>query len=408
MSLRFNKSVCLIFVVVAFVLTGYAEDRNYILGTSINLTGGGTNRLSSEASTGQGSAQQPLFLYYGAFPELSLTSKGSRSTFNGTYSYGVDWSKASQKFGVQSHNGGLNFSTPLSEDLTISFTDSFLSTNSSAKFNASRGVATDPNAPFVFFPEAFQISTRANSAAFSVAYKATDRSSVTFTLSDLTRNYSGVSGTATTALSNQNRYSGEFSYGYQSGKDENWKIGYTAAYLSFRNFGNAYLQSPRVSYSNQIVPGVTLNLSAGLSQVTSQGPTGSSYLGYDSGASLRKSFGNNSSVSLNFSQMSADTSGLGSVSSTWRTGLSFNRATRDATMMVDASYFDTKGTLDNVYSAKGVTLMASAGHPLSSQWSVQVTGQYQRYSDTSLFGFQDRRFFVGLRYSNPSIWKGTR
>jgi hypothetical protein len=412
--LRFNKNICVALVIVSFALAGYAEDRTYVLGTSINLTGGGTNRLSGAGIGGQASGiginqatNQPLFLFYGAFPTINLESKGRQSIFDASYSYGTNWSKATQKFGIQSHQGTLRFSAPLSKEWKISFSDSALSTSSSASFNASRGVPTDDTQPFVFFPEALQITARMNSASFATDYQASDRSTVTFTMSNLMRNYEGVSSTAATALTKQSLYSGDLAYSYKSGKDETWKIGYTAAYFNFKTFGNAYVQSPHVGYSNQIVPGLTISVTTGISQVKSQ-TTGATYTGYDSSATLRKSIGNNDSLSARFTQMSADTSGLGSVSNTWRTGLSYSHPVGSATTLVDASYFETKGTLDNTFGAKGISVMANAGVPLSSRWAFQITGQYQHYYNASVFGFTDQRFFLSLNYNNPTLWKGSR
>jgi hypothetical protein len=412
--LRFNKNICVVLFIVAFSLAGYAEDRTYVLGTSLNLTGGGTNRLSGAGIGGQPdvtgvgpTTNQPLFLFYGAFPTINLTSKGRRSLFDASYSYGTNWSKATQKFGSQTHSGSLRYSVPLSKELQISFSDSVLSTSSSASFNASRGVLTDATQPFVFFPEAFQITARSNAAIFAAIYQASDRSSLTVNLSNLLLNYEGVNGTAVTALSNQNRYSGDIGYSYQSGKDETWTAGFTAAYMNFKTFGNAYVQSPHIGYSNQIAPGLTMNFTVGLSQVKSQA-TGASYTGYDSSAGLRKSIGSNDALSANFTQTSADTSGLGSVSNTWRTGVSYSHPQGSATMMVDTSFFETKGTLDNTFGARGIDVMANAGVPLSSRWAFQITGQYQRYYNASVFGFTDRRFFLSLHYNNPTLWKGSR
>lgn len=412
--MRFNRNICVVLFIVAFAAAGFAEDRTYVLGTSLSLTGGGTNRLSGAgiggAPNGTGVSQttnQPLFLFYGAFPTINLTSKGRQSLFDASYSYGTNWSKATQKFGIQTHSGSLRFSAPLSKEWQISFSDSVLSTSSSASFNASRGVPTDDTQPFVFFPEAFQITARTNAANFGANYQASDRSSVTFSMSNMMRSYEGVNGAAATALSNQNRYSGDVGYSYQSGKDETWKIGYSASYLNFKTFGNAYVQSPHISYANQIVPGLTMNLSVGMSQVKSQA-TGAAYTGYDSSAVLRKSIGSKDSLSARFTQVSADTSGLGSVSQTWRTGLSYSHPTGSATTMVDASYFETKGTLDNTFGAHGIAVMANAGVPLSSRWAFQITGQYQHYYNASIFGFTDRRFFLSLRYNNPNLWKASR
>jgi len=64
----------------------------------------------------------------------------------------------------------------------------------------------------------------------------------------------------------------------------------------------------RVGYSDQIVPGLTLQIGAGVSKVTSAG-SGGDYVGYDTSASLKKLVKANT-FSLSYNQDSGQASGV--------------------------------------------------------------------------------------------------
>ena len=74
-------------------------------------------------------------------------------------------------------------------------------------------------------------------------------------------------------------------------------------------------------------------------------------------------------------------------------------------MSVDASAFDTRGILDNTFNAQGYAATANLGIPLIRNWSAQVGGQFQRYEGLAVFNFTQKRVFISLRYSNPSLKK---
>ena len=386
-----------------------AQDRIYTLGTTLDLAGGGTNQAGAAAQP-----QSPSFFpFYGAYPSLTLKAAGAHTVLDSSYAYGYNRFESDPKYSDQSHTGALNFTWTLSPELKISLSDSFRSTADYATFNAIRGIASDagPPSPIVFFPVASHVISRGNTAFIRTDYKLDDRSSLSFNASHSLSDYLG---TQYAALPNQQRFSGDFSYQYQTGKYESWSLGYTAAYFDVAKhqaasspFHNAYSQSIYLSYSNQLMPGLNVELGAGVSKVDSQGPAGS-YIGYNSSANLRRTVGKTSSLSLHFTQNSGDTSGLGTISSTRSGGLSYSYATKVVTFFADASLFDTKGTLDNPYSARGGSATANVGFPLSKSWSVQTGAQYQRYTGSSAFNFAQKRVFLTLRYTNLAFWKAAR
>jgi hypothetical protein len=395
----------LLVFVILFTLILHAENGKYVLGTNINLTAGDANSLGYATQN----ANQPLVFFYGIYPTLRMAASGRRSSWSTSYSYGLDRTATAPTSKHESHAAMLTFSSRISSAWNIHLYDSFDATSDAATFNALRNVVADPNVPFVFYPTAAQITARGNTASLGADYRFADRSTVSFNVRHALRDYgSGGAGSAAAALANQQSFSGDMAYNYQTGAHETWSLGYTASYFNFSGystlsqFQNGYSQTGHLGYANQIVPGLTFNLSGGVSRVQGQG-TGESSIGFDSAATLQKKIDENRSFSLYFRRSSADTSGLGSVSKTNSGGVSFTRAGRKATLFSDLSVFDTRGILGSTYNSRGYAATVSVGIPLTRTWSAQVGGLYQRYEGLQAFAFTQKRVFVSLRYSNPSL-----
>jgi hypothetical protein len=130
-------------------------------------------------------------------------------------------------------------------------------------------------------------------------------------------------------------------------------------------------------------------------------------IGYNTSASLQKRFRSTSaqtnSIVLRYIQTSGDASGLGSVSNTRQAGFSLRRDTRSMTAFVDISAFETTGTLGNSLNARGIQGTATIGVPLTQTLSIQGGAQYQQYDHTSPYAFSEKRVFVSLRYTNPTL-----
>jgi hypothetical protein len=76
-----------------------------------------------------------------------------------------------------------------------------------------------------------------------------------------------------------------------------------------------------------------------------------------------------------------------------------------ADLFLDASVFDTRGTLENPLGTRGVSGAASIGFPVTETLSIHGGAQYQRYDQTAAFGFTQNRFFISFRYINPTLWR---
>jgi hypothetical protein len=105
-------------------------------------------------------------------------------------------------------------------------------------------------------------------------------------------------------------------------------------------------------------------------------------------------------LALYYTQSSGESSGLGSISDTRKAGFSMSRSGKTATAFIDISAFETRGRLDNTFSARGVAGTVSIGVPLTRTLSVAGGAQYQQYDHTSAFNFSQKRVFFSLRYGN--------
>jgi hypothetical protein len=396
----FRKLFALL-LIFAFVVSAQAQ-RRYTLGTSINLTAGGTNSFNGSTVPG---ATQPLFLTYGGFPSVNLTTQGAHSTFDANYSYGYNRTGANNS--TQSHAGSLSLGNALSTAWKVSLSDSFMSSNNATAFNALRNVIPDPTPIFVFSPVSSQIVSRSNSANVGASYQYTDHSSLSFSMTHNIVDYGSGDGSFGGALLNQQRIGGDISYNYKTGRQETWSLGYNTAYFNFSQSQNDYSQSGFLGYSNNIFRDFTLTITTGVSEIQTLGTTTARNTGLNSSVSLAKSIKSNS-FRVHYTQASGESSGIGTLSDTRQAGLSLNHAGRHTTEFVDVAVFDTHGILGNTLTSRGASATTSLGLVLSKDWSLQVGGLYQAYDHTSTFGFTQKQVFVSLRYNNPNLWTGPR
>ena len=152
-------------------------------------------------------------------------------------------------------------------------------------------------------------------------------------------------------------------------------------------------------------PTLTLYVAAGPSFVQN---SGNSYATYDASVRLLKLLKPNL-VSLYYSYASGEGTGLGSISDTQHAGFGFSRPVRKKiSLSLDLSGFQSHGRLGNAYGTRGASGAATVGVALNKTMSLNVGGQYQRYDQAAIFGFQDRRLFVSLRFLTPELWRFAR
>jgi hypothetical protein len=370
--------------------------RRYAVGPVIDLVGGGSNRPAGAISLGSGS--QRFFLFYGVYPSITMTSRGARSVVDASYAFGLNRTETDQSINSQSHTASLRLSTRVSPSWNVSLSESFTATSDAATFNALRGVPRSPEDPLVFNPVAIHALARTNNTSILADYTLSDKSAISISGAHTVRNYSGL-GTTGGGLSDQQHTSGGIAYARTVGHAK-WSLGYTGSYFDFANFSSTQSHVSRVGYSDRIVPGLTFQVNVGVSYLKSRGAE-TNYVGYNTSASLQKTI-TGASFSMYYTQDSGRPTGLGSISDARRVGLTINRAGRNATLFVDVSVFDTRGSLGNIFNTRGASAAANFGIPLTRTVSLQAGAQYQRQNST--LGFTQKRLFVSLRYNNPNLW----
>lgn len=386
-----------------FLLSGLtlsAQERRYVVGTSIDLVGGATNNLSSTSIPVQ--QPQSLFFFYGAYPSINIESSNPRSVWNAGYGFGVNRMEGQSQLHSNSHSASLSLSSVLSPRWKIGLSDSFAVTNDVASFNAFRGVVPSlQDFRFLFDPVAIRTVSQTNRANGNAEYTMNDRSSLSFGAEHSLRNYdgTGLSG----SLSDQQYSSGNVTYSRKTSMYETWTLEYTGSYFRFENFENSFSQRGDVGYSTQIRRDLALGLTVGASHVRTL-RTQDTYVGYNTSATLQKTF-QTSSLSLYYLQTAGDASGLGSISDTRTAGLSFGHRGQTTSVSVNVSAFDTRARLDNTFSTKGVAGNATVGIRLTRMVSFQAGVMYQHYDQSSPYGFDQKRAFFSLRYENPALFR---
>lgn len=405
MSRRVFFLLCLFVAIPLF-----AQERRYTVGTTVDLVGGSTNYLNGNLAQNQ--QNRPFFYFYGAYPSLNVVSTGAHSVVTGSYSLGLSRAASYSNLRSDSHSFSLRFSQTLSEHLKINIAEAFQVTDDASTFNAFRGVTPSPeDFRFIFNPVTARLTSRNNNTSFVTDYTLDDKSSISFTGSHSFLNY----GNAQTLnfLSDQQRLSGGMTYNRKTSPYETWSVGYTVNYFDYANpgsanvsFQNSLSQVAHVGYSTRVGRDLNLQFSVGASQ-TQDLVSRQSYVGYNTSASFGRTIQNNS-FSLFYNQTSGESIGLGSISNTRTAGISVNRAQKNLNIYLNASAFETVGTLANTLNARGVQGAATIGIPLSSRWAVQGGVQYQQYDHSSPIAVSQKRVFMSLRYTNPDLFKFLR
>jgi hypothetical protein len=204
-------------------------------------------------------------------------------------------------------------------------------------------------------------------------------------------------------LSDQQRISA--SVGYSRSSERNtWSFGYTGAQFIFTSFQNSRSHSLSVGYTRRLTQMLSLHLSGGPSYTETTEAVRHN-LGANASFGIQQTV-RNGSFTFNVSQSASDASGLGSVSTNRQVGLGMTRTFgRAVSVALDIAALDSKENSIRALATRSVTAGGSVGYSFARRWSVNWGGQYQRYEGNSLFGFDQKRLFVSLRYSNPEIWR---
>ena len=375
--------------------------RKYVIGSRIDFLTGGSNM-----PFGTGLISTNEFLpFYGAHPSIDMTSTGEHSVLKSSYAFGYDRIDSDTPWISRSHAASLMLSVQPGAKWKVSLSESFSMTSDLATFNGIRGVSLfDQGFIFPFYPVTSQHAVKTNGFGFGTDYSFNDKAAVSVNVSHDLRYYgdAAIEG----QLSDQQRAFAEVRYTRRVDQRNSWTVGYSSTYFSFRDFENAVSQATTVGFSRSFTPSLSLTMSAGPSRVENL-KSKDSNVSYNANVTLQERL-RKAAISIYFVQYGGDASGLGSISDTRRAGFNVRFDSKRATLFMDVSAFDTKGTLDNLYNTRGAAVSASVGLPLNRTFSLNAGGQYQRYDHTADFGFEQKRLFVSLRMETPSLWRFAR
>jgi len=377
-----------------------AEDRKYLVGTVVDLVGGGISSQNLPRPNAVGS------FFYEVYPSIQVRSAGSHSELEISYVFGLSRFNKDFNYNLNSHGVAAMFSGFVAPKWKLSLLDRFQRSSNFATFDATRGVLSTPNG-FVFNPVTYTTSTETNNVSFTADYTINEKSTLSLSASHWFVTYlqdqvfRGV-------LFDQQRVSENISYSRNVTATRGWNVAYNGSYSDFGGqFSNAHTHAFSAGYFEKIGQDLTLRLAAGPTYVQALGPSGS-YTGYNARASVEKPIKTNA-LSLYFSHETGGSTGLGSISDSNRAGLGVSRPVGSAArFFADVSMFDVRNKVDIAYRTRGISAAANIGIPVGRMWSLHWGAQYQRYDDTSIFGFEQKRIYISLRFNDPELWKLTR
>ena len=390
----------LLIVPAATALQLKAEDRKYMIGTTIDLVGGGNRAQTPSLSNAAGS------FFYEAYPSVDIRSAGSHSQLEISYAFGLSRFNNDLNYNSNSHAVSAMLSGSVAPKWKLSVADRFQRSSNFATFDATRGILSTANG-FVFNPVAHDILTETNNVSFTADYTANEKSSLSLNASHLFVSYPH-SEPFNGLLFDQQRVSESITYSQKVTENGGWNLTYDGAYADLgHQFPNTHTHAVSAGYFQQIGHDLTLRLAAGPTYVRTAAPF-ENYSGYNAHVSVQKPIKSNALL-LYYAHESGASTGLGSISDNDRAGFGVSRSIgTNASFFADVSLFDLRSKLGVNYKTRGISTAASVGIPVGRMLSLRWGAQYQRYDEASVFGFEQTRIYISVRFNAPELWKVTR
>jgi hypothetical protein len=290
----------------------------------------------------------------------------------------------------------------------LNLAESFELTPDLTTLNVSRGVVASPEGfQYLFYPTAARSSSQTNTATASLDCRVGEKSALSFGASHSLRNYDDSNPLFLGRLSDQQRVEANIIYTRKSSERSTWGLDYASTYYGFHDFDSSLTHRLSVRYTHELSPSLFLLATAGNSFVEALS-SNKSYAGYNASLTLQKLVKPNI-LSFYYTRSSGEGTGLGSVSDTNRGGFALVREFRRKTSLtLDISAFESRGRLDNPYRTRGASGSATIGVALNKSLSLNFGGQYQRYDQVAIFGFEEMRVFTSLRFRAPELWRFAR
>ena len=378
----------------------YAGQEKLVVGISADVNGGavGPNISGVDLSLSPGR----YVSYVGSSPSISLKAHGEHASLSSSYAFGFNSYNSDPSSRSNSHAALVAITNEFGPKWNLSLSDSFSMTSDISTFHLLSGLTPIPDQFEFSFNPVIAKSSRNNSASVGVNQVLSKTSSMTYGVSHSLVSY-GDDPKLNGVLSDQQRISA--SVGYSRSSERNtWSLGYSGAQFIFTSFQNSRTHSVSVGFSRRLSQMLSMHISGGpaYAQTTE---TVRHTLGANASFGLQRTV-RNGSFSFNVSQSGSDASGLGSVSTNRQVGVGVTRTFgRSISLALDVAGLDSKENNNRALATRSVTAGGSIGYSFARRWSVNWGGQYQRYEGNSLFGFDQKRIFAALRYSNPEVWR---
>ena len=268
-----------VLALLAFASPAYSRQGGSIIGTSVNLTGGGSNRVqnpSSAVPAGNSTATG----FYAAYPSISINSVRPSSSLIANYAFGYNRTVGNSALPSASHTASLGFSSQFSPRWTARLSDSFRMTDGLGTFNALSGVPQQSSSSaFSFQSVGGRRLPRTNDLTTNFDLAVDSNSSLSFSAKHSFRTYGG--GSATNALvSDQQQLVGGVAFQQKLGATEAWSLSWSSTYFDYGNSQRSISQSGQADYSVGVGRDFGVQIGAGLTRVNNQGSSGGK-LSYD-------------------------------------------------------------------------------------------------------------------------------
>jgi hypothetical protein len=378
----------------------HARQNATILSTSINMAGGGSNRVRNPLLPSP-SGNSFATGFYAFYPSLSLKSTKPNSSLTAHYAFGYNRTVGRSALPSESHTASLDYSSTLSPRWTTRISDTFRMTDGLGTFSAFSDVPQQSSTVFSFQSIGGRRLPRTNDVNADFDYALDVNSALSFNAQHSFRTYGGDLPT-NFLISDQQHLSGGVAYKQMLGINESWSLGWQATYFDYGDFESALSQSVQADYSVGIGRYYTAHIGAGLSRTNRRGISALSVAGTANGTSNGKlsydaAFGISrittaQTVSLDFTQNSTDRVGLGSTAITRRGTLTWNRPMGRVTAGGTISAHKSEGILSNPVGIRAIEADARLGYQLTARLTVAGGADY-RNTTTGSFGFKQKRVF---------------
>ncbi len=402
--MRYSKSLAPL-VLLALSSQPALAERKYQLGTQIDVIGGYGNQINTQFFELQ--PGRKLFPFYGTIPSLTLKSQGRASELEITYGFLWERFEAEQRIDLTSHIAGLKFTSRLSERMRFRLEDTFYTTPDFTTYALTQSAIQTPEGfQYAYDPIPATASFQSNDGRASLDVDVGPKSYLTFGAAGSYRYYENVTQYRG-YLSNQDRFEGNFSYSHKSSKRHTWISKYTAAYNSYKGYGNSLTHSGTVGFDRELRPSLKLRAEAGPSY-TGLSLSSQHYVGYIADVNLSKEF-RTSRFYVFYSHRPGDSAGIGYVTDTDSAGLGMIHIFgRRVGVNAVASAFRSRQRLDDPLIWKGFDGGLHVYYLLSKHWVLGGAGTYRRNEGTAPVDLEYEQFYLTLSFRAPDFWRGSR